>query len=766
MTSFYGERKVDRIIDAPKNDSRMTVSYIIVNNDSLGGGGFGEVFLVQKEKENVGDQQENQPLFAMKRIKKDGIINDKNKLHRVLTEIKIHRSLNNKYICKYEHSFEDKNSIYILMEYCEKKSLDDYLKTRKTLTEYETRYYMYQVLLALKYLRRQKVIHRDLTIANLFMKDYKTIKIGDFGLSYKETENEEKQDLICGTQGYFTPESRNSKYSYKTDIFDFGVCIYHLMTGNTLFKDSISSYDSIQKHEIIYDDKTKFSSEVKDLFNRIFVMENTRIDLEEIYQHSFFNKGEGLIDVDFPDFFKIPKKDFDEKIKALEQKVKMTNVSCFPRKNTLSRDGNYNYSNNKNGNESKQTNNKSLNESTQGNTNNKSRELGLNDSIKNIGVTSNKKLIDLSRNKFSLNIADNSENSDDISNNLDKNKRIRVSLKIKKDDEEKIDKDKNSRKKGGNKKLTFLLSDESKSKRDKIINESLKEDNNLREKLEQNLEKLKKDNKIINKNFSDEPNTFKLRQSTKSLDMNICEEEEEKKEEQKEEEKEKEIKEEEEEEEEKGDIYILKIIEISEKYGIAYELSNKDIGILFNDFSHITKFKKIKNLVYYLNNNIQKRIVLPLKNERDADLVNKIYYLGYIIDELKRKKNKKKSNNNDMEENKNNNSNNNSNNSSFDSKIIDENNVKIHKKNVYLMKYKKNSYAYFFILSNKTIQIDYYDGVKIIFSCHDNKKIIYINKKGIITNFELKDNEDFANFKCEDPKINKRIKYAIKEIKK
>ena len=761
MSSYYGERKLDRIYDAPKNDSRITVSYIIVNNDSLGGGGFGEVFLVQKE--NVGDQQENQPLFAMKRIKKDGIINDKNKLHRVLTEIKIHRSLNNKYICKYEHSFEDKNSIYILMEYCEKKSLDDYLKTRKTLTEYETRYYMFQVLLALKYLRRQKVIHRDLTIANLFMKDYKTIKIGDFGLSYKETENEEKQDLICGTQGYFTPESRNSKYSYKTDIFDFGVCIYHLMTGNTLFKDSISSYESIQKHEIFYDDKTKFSSEAKDLFNRIFVMENTRIDLDEIYKHSFFNEGKGLIDVDFPDFFKIPKKDFDERIKALEQNVKMTNVSCFPRKNTLSRDGNYNYSNNKNANESKQTNNKSLNESTQGNSNNKSRELG--DSIKNIGITSNKKLIDLSKNKFNLNTVDNSENNDDTQNNLDKNKRIRASLKIKKEDEDKIDKDKNSRKRLGNKKLTFLLSEESKSKKDKIINETIKEDN-LREKLEQNLEKLKKDNKIINKTISEEPSTFKLRQSTKSLDMNICEEEEETKEEKKEKEKEKEKKiiEEEKEEEEKGDIYILKIIEISEKYGIAYKLSNKDIGILFNDFSHITKFKKIKNLIYYVNNNIQKKIILPLNDERDEDLVNKIYYLGYIIDELRRKKHKKKSNNNDMEENKNNNSNSNS--SSFDSKIIDENSLKIHKKNVYLMKYKKNSYAYFFILSNKTIQIDYFDGVKIIFSCHNNKKIIYINKKGIISNFELKDNEDFDNFKCGDPKINKRIKYAIKEIKK
>ena len=312
MTSFNSDKK-ERIYDVAKNDSRITISYIVVNNDSLGGGGFGEVFLVQKE--NSGEQPENQPLYAMKRIKKDGIINDKDKLHRVLTEIKIHRSLNNPYICKYEHSFEDKNSIYILMEYCEKKSLDDYLKSRKTLSEYETRFYMYQVLKALKYLKRQKVIHRDLTLANVFLKDYKTIKIGDFGLSYKETENEEKQGLMCGTQGYFTPESYTTKYSYKTDIFDFGVCIYHLMTGNTLFKDSVSSYESVRKGEILYDDKTKFSFQAKDLFKKIFVIENQRIDLEKIEQHDFFNQGQGLTNIEFPDYFKMPKKDFEDKIK-------------------------------------------------------------------------------------------------------------------------------------------------------------------------------------------------------------------------------------------------------------------------------------------------------------------------------------------------------------------------------------------------------------------------------------------------------------------
>ncbi len=117
--NFRDER--NKIYDVAKNDSRMTVTYKVINNESLGIGGFGEVFLVQREKENS-DPQEPQELFAMKRIRKDTLINDKDRLNRVLTEIKIHRSLNSPYICNFEHSFEDKNSIYILMQYCEKKS--------------------------------------------------------------------------------------------------------------------------------------------------------------------------------------------------------------------------------------------------------------------------------------------------------------------------------------------------------------------------------------------------------------------------------------------------------------------------------------------------------------------------------------------------------------------------------------------------------------------------------------------------------------------
>ena len=76
---------------------------------------------------------------------------------------------------------------------------------------------------------------------------------------------------------------------------------------------------------IDYDEKTKCSKEAK-------VFDNKRIDLEEIYEDPFFNKGKGLIDADFPDFFKMSKKDFEDKIKLLEKNVKMTEISCFQKK--------------------------------------------------------------------------------------------------------------------------------------------------------------------------------------------------------------------------------------------------------------------------------------------------------------------------------------------------------------------------------------------------------------------------------------------------
>ncbi len=57
------------------------------------------------------------------------------------------------------------------------------LKRRKAITEPETRYFLRHLLLGVKHLHDHKVIHRNLTLGNLFINDEMQLKIGDFGLA-------------------------------------------------------------------------------------------------------------------------------------------------------------------------------------------------------------------------------------------------------------------------------------------------------------------------------------------------------------------------------------------------------------------------------------------------------------------------------------------------------------------------------------------------------------------------------------------------------
>ena len=323
-----GEKiNIIKISDSSGNHSRRTLKYIYnPEKDILGQGGFGKVYKVYIEKEFQHDIK----TYAIKIFSKKELKEDIDKASNVLNEIKIHRSLIHEHICKYEHSFEDKNNIYIIMEYCAEGTLLNYLKKRKKLEEVEIRFYMYQVLKALKYFKLQKLIHRDLTLKNIFLKNYKTIKISDFGLAFKECEYDEKDGVICGTPGYFTPESNLAKYSYKTDIFCFGMCIYYLFGGRTMFMDSQESYDFFTHNLFEPEKNLKLSNEAYDLIKQLITVESKRIKLDKIFEHPFFNKGVGLEIENFPDF---NDKKYFEQIKELSNKlnIKPINIKKYRR---------------------------------------------------------------------------------------------------------------------------------------------------------------------------------------------------------------------------------------------------------------------------------------------------------------------------------------------------------------------------------------------------------------------------------------------------
>ena len=150
-----------------------------------------------------------------------------------MSEIKIHRSINNVNVCHFKHFFEDSENVYILLELCQNQSLNELLKRRKRLHELEVQCYTTQIISALKYLHSHRIIHRDLKLGNLFLNEKMEIKLGDFGLATKLDFDGEKKRTICGTPNYIAPEVLEGKsgHSYEVDIWSLGCTVIEMATG-------------------------------------------------------------------------------------------------------------------------------------------------------------------------------------------------------------------------------------------------------------------------------------------------------------------------------------------------------------------------------------------------------------------------------------------------------------------------------------------------------------------------------------------------------
>uniref|UniRef100_A0A1A9WMT4 polo kinase n=1 Tax=Glossina brevipalpis TaxID=37001 RepID=A0A1A9WMT4_9MUSC len=188
-------------------------------------------------------------VYAGKIISKK-LLMEYNQKGKMTQEITIHRSLNHVNIVKFHDFFEDNYNIYIVLELCKKRSMMELHKRRKSITEYECRYYIYQIIQGVKYLHNNRIIHRDLKLDNLFLSDMLYVKIGDFGLATRIEYEGERKKTLCGTPNYIAPEILNKKgHSYEVDIWSIGCIMYTLLVGQPPFetKSLKDTYSKIKK---------------------------------------------------------------------------------------------------------------------------------------------------------------------------------------------------------------------------------------------------------------------------------------------------------------------------------------------------------------------------------------------------------------------------------------------------------------------------------------------------------------------------------------
>lgn len=81
----------------------------------------------------------------------------------------------------YEY-METQNNYYLVIQYCNNGDLENYLKKHNYLSENEAVYFLMQILNGFKELLKNRIMHRDVKLANMFLYDDRVI-IGDFGFA-------------------------------------------------------------------------------------------------------------------------------------------------------------------------------------------------------------------------------------------------------------------------------------------------------------------------------------------------------------------------------------------------------------------------------------------------------------------------------------------------------------------------------------------------------------------------------------------------------
>lgn len=208
-------------------------------------------------------------------------------------EIELHRTLNHRHIVQFYHYFEDKENIYILLEYCSRRSMAHILKTRKVLTDPEVRYYLKQIVSGLKYLHEQEILHRDLKLGNFFINENMELKVGDFGLAARLEPMEQRRRTICGTPNYLSPEVLNKQgHGCESDIWALGCVMYTMLLGRPPFETTNlkETYRCIR--EAKYSLPSSLMSSAKHLIASMLSRNpEDRPSLEEIVQHDFITQG-------------------------------------------------------------------------------------------------------------------------------------------------------------------------------------------------------------------------------------------------------------------------------------------------------------------------------------------------------------------------------------------------------------------------------------------------------------------------------------------
>lgn len=126
------------------------------------------------------------------------------------------------------------NKCYIVMDLIEGETLDQVIRRRGKIPEYEVRDWINQIADVLKYLhsRDPKIIFRDLKPSNVMITKDNEIKLIDFGIARTFKDDKSEDTTYYVSQGFSPPEQYGTGQSdERSDIYSLGALTHSLLIG-------------------------------------------------------------------------------------------------------------------------------------------------------------------------------------------------------------------------------------------------------------------------------------------------------------------------------------------------------------------------------------------------------------------------------------------------------------------------------------------------------------------------------------------------------
>ena len=201
-----------------KNGSIVNGTYVVLR--VIGRGGTSVVYLVRNPRAGL--------MWAMKEVPKDK--------ESFVTDDKILVGLYHPNLPRIVDVMETDTHYLIVMDYIEGKTLRKVLSEEGPQDQDTVVKWGIQLCSVLDYLHSQKkpIIYRDMKPGNIMRRKDGSVVLIDFGTARRYDANVTEDTQALGTRGYAAPEQfgGNGQTDQRTDIYNLGATLYHLVTGH------------------------------------------------------------------------------------------------------------------------------------------------------------------------------------------------------------------------------------------------------------------------------------------------------------------------------------------------------------------------------------------------------------------------------------------------------------------------------------------------------------------------------------------------------